>query len=632
MAYFGQSSSQDARVTDAMNSLLNKHIDQIRDEGNPAGDFNVSYDIKTLFSMFLEGRIDMFGEHQRSMVCTLEWMQQLLKTIVNAKTTTPRFMMCKRTETRRINGRDKNVEVFVVTDGLQRLTAIFMFMLGLVKVPVYGRYNLRNSESEMKHKFFESIKELSSPERQPPIPLIYALDADKSWRINHKNPYEATVPEYVKQFINAVLRNGLEAGGKCDGQLAESLIMDTNERCHVYSLTISIALVPWSTKTASIVNVYQIAQQWIMSPTELVCITGDKATAWLKTLDATLSSFTGQFGVGFSMRYSLGALVQAFLITQGADLVPSIEDKHLWPVVVNELVKRYYDQEPSDEVKGRFTAALLKIDICTKSLTRKNSKLTTDDVAVMLAWMYEAIDASRVTYEGRSISLPGDIISEADRETIVNCFKIVRARSKNSVVDIFRNQLKHHAPRMSRNWASETGTAIYDSLRKKNERNLANVVSVMKDNIRLGTMTAADDEEEEDAEEEEEVQVPRARKTRNAKKPRIPIQADSDSVSSNHDKDDDYVEGEEDVEEDVEEEDVEEDVEEEDVEEDTEEEDVEEEENVPEGSSIREIIRANMTGDSNHSNQSFVDLARIATGVGISQAGSVNFNIDSLFP
>ena len=167
MAYFGQSSSsQDGRVTNAINSLLNVHIDKILEEGesSSSGDCNQSYNIKTLFAMFLEGRINMFGKHQRSMVCDLKWMQQFLKTIVNTKTTIPRFMMCKTLETRE----DKTVEVFVVTDGVQRLTAIFMFLLGLIKVPVYNRYNMR----EMKYKFFESVQDLSDPDRQPPTPLV----------------------------------------------------------------------------------------------------------------------------------------------------------------------------------------------------------------------------------------------------------------------------------------------------------------------------------------------------------------------------------------------------------------------------------------------------------------------------
>lgn len=532
MARKMQPDAGEIRSNKSMDNILNAHVKHLRhDEGNQPGEF-MTRDINWFYTVFTEGRLDVFGHAQRGMRCNIHWCVQFLKTIVNTHTTVPRIMLCKTHETRQVDGRDKIVSVYTVTDGAQRITAILMYRLGLIKVPVYPSIVLRRSErnrssaeaeADGEGRFYESAASLNTH-----APLVYVEREDKSWGISAK----ADTEPHVKAFVDELLFNWVNRDGKYHGQTNESLFLSDNFRVKFMGTNLTVAEVPWSQKTACLVNVYQTLQMHMMAVTELACITGDLATEWLKKYEDTLTNFTGQWDCGYSKRQSFGALVQGLLISQGSDFVPSIDDGHLWPILIDELLTKYFETHLDDLTKRRFVAAVRHVHLCAPT---PKSKVTADEFAVMIAVIYEAINIEHLAEEESPDSYPEEVISPDDRRAIANCYSLVRSKTKTAFIA--------NTKKLFGRGLADAGTQLFETIKKKSNRNLASAFSIIRDHIQLDTIFRIEDiefEEDIDIEEftgNEPVTRSRTRRDRGGppvKMPRLEESRDDDTSSSSH--------------------------------------------------------------------------------------------------
>ena len=496
-------------ISSAMHNIMIKHGESLKNETKP------NYTVKTigeLWDLFCSNKLSIFGNAQRGIKVTTGWAEQFLYTIINFPTTVPAITLRKVYKRECVDGAERITTVYHVTDGAQRLTSIMMFLMGLIQVRII-RLPARRSERLLKKRKASAALDLTDgPVRQfyacasdlvagTGFPMVYKHVKDDDYDVDYSALCADSAGDNIKDFFYH-LRMSSGHGFKHHIQTHDSQFMHPTGQTAFCSTAMNVIDTEFTQKAASLVNVYQSAQQFFCEATELVCLIGDNATEWLKrVVDPVLAEITGQWGVGYKSRASFGALVQALLITQGSEFVPSIEDKSMWALVLNDLISKYMDEELSPEVKRRFLAAVRLFPVLVQP--HKRSKLTPDDVAITVAWIYEAVNAARLPDEENPVEYPSDLISESDKATVAKVFKVVKASSQKNKLSVLKLQFDGEAASRPRLWAMRLASALAVSQRHKDQRNLADFVAHLKKGVSLDTIPREDDDEEDQEDQEQ---------------------------------------------------------------------------------------------------------------------------------
>ena len=451
--------------TEAMDSIRRRTIAMLRNsEGNKPPEHKPRT-IKWLIERFCAGELCIHGNSQRGMVCNVAWARQFVSMLINSSTSVPAITLRKVIEPRAAKNRTVNREVFYVTDGAQRLTAILWFYLGLLEVDIIDKPLQRRSQrrisrvrreagveadpkadtkEEYTMQFFDRAASLMAS-NQPRFPLVYSpcdergvpiaedeeVDDDHpGWCLDMSGAntvYHEDAPDHVRDFFDKYVIAVDIGSAYYQRQTAESQFASDEVRLRFLSREIGVDETAWSQQAGSHVNLWQSLQQYFFGVNELVSLVGDHASEWLKSLVGDLIDITGKWGVGHEMQMAYGALVRAFVIAHGAPRVPVQDDAPLWAFVIDYLGDKFLVSPPSDLMKRRFAAAVRNITACNVP-TRKDTRLNTDEVTLMIALTYHAISDEHLPDDLDDKQYRASVIGTEDRARLAGLFAVMKAK------------------------------------------------------------------------------------------------------------------------------------------------------------------------------------------------------------
>eukprot|EP00873_Tetraselmis_striata_P043907 jgi/Tetstr1/464171/TSEL_008976.t1 len=490
----------------AMDSIRRRIVSMLRHSESNKPPEHKSRTIKWIIDMFCSGLLCIHGNSQRGMVCTEDWARQFLCMLLNSPTSVPAITLRKVIETREVDGRTVSKEVFYVTDGAQRLTAILWFYLGLIQVEIIDRPAPRRSqrkisrgrrgagveadptaggEEEYTVQFYDRAPALMAT-NQPVFPMVYSpcdaagviideeeeeVDEDHpNWRIDTSGDraiYRADAPDSVKDFFEK-FKIALDIGAaRYDPQTEGSNFASDEVRLRFLSREIGVDETEWSQQAGSHVNLWQSLQQYYFGVNELVSLVGDHASEWLKSLVPDLVAITAKWNVGHEMQMAYGALVRAFVIVHGAEHVPVQDDASLWAFVIDYLGEHFLSAPPADQVKRCFAAAVRNITACNVS-KRKGTRLTTDEVTLMIALTYHAIAIDHLPASIDDTGYPASIIGRVDRARLAGHYAVIKAKGAKQKTTKLRSKF-----RMDRQELLRLAEALNDYQAVEGVRNLA---------------------------------------------------------------------------------------------------------------------------------------------------------------
>lgn len=539
----GKDSSLVVARSAAMDNIRRRTISMLRNSESNKPPEHKSRSIKWLIERFCAGELCIYGNSQRGMVCSVGWARQFLSMILNSSTSVPAITLRKVIELRDVNGRSVNKEIFYVTDGAQRLTAILWFYLGLIEVDVIDKPAQRRSqrnifrnrkeggievdpltgdaEQDYTRQFFDKAISLMYSD-QPRFPLIFSpCDADgvligedqevdddhPEWCLNTRAaPYRDDAAEPVKDFFDKYLIALGIGTAAYERQTAASKFASDEVRLRFLSREIGVDETCWSQQAGSHVNLWQSLQQYFFGVNELVCLVGDHASEWLKTLVADVVEITGPRGVGYDMQKAYGAIVRAFVIVHGAPRVPVQDDAPLWAFVIDYLGENFIDAEPSDLMKRRFAAAARNMPVPP----RPKARLNPDEVTLMIALTYYAISDDSLPSDVREKTYPASIISPEDKARLAGHLVVMKNKGVKKKVVALRKNFDSSVDSSQRH---ELASRLNTSQAVVEKRNLARYVRNAVHFIPFDAEQYAEPEEDEEAEEEQPATPPSAPET-----------------------------------------------------------------------------------------------------------------------
>lgn len=345
--------------SEASRAFSDMILEKMRESGG-AHPFVTIKPIKELLEAFHDGRLDVFPEYQRGVVSNLLWAQELVTVLVFTSAPINPIYLYNQSE-------DPNMRSWEVVDGAQRLTAIFLFML--------GAFPIRDGTDDV--WFLNQM--------EPNCGWMSIFDAGGASKLVDHSPFSNNLLKFYEQARHMVVPQG-----------SDHLILKGEHRDHFLGRAVWVSHMPagWTSELSILYMVYTSLKMWKQTKDECLVHLHDRASRQLKDRERQLNCAIeeinddddGKERINFKSptRQSYGVVAKVFACLAGIDHVPMEADERSYSEFMVTMINRYSITDPDPDIMLRIVSGMNCLVANKRDLPRTGKPVPSDHLVAII--------------------------------------------------------------------------------------------------------------------------------------------------------------------------------------------------------------------------------------------------------